>query len=114
MSNVEWNAPKTAKLIRLASSNFVLAMADDRRVTRGGPAAVLERSMLGKKTQLDPCLAAKMDPAALDRGASRGGRGWGHLSMDVRHRGCSNAVQLASVAAPNTRCLGASKGANAT
>ena len=46
--------------------NFVVAMADDRRVTRGGPAAVLERSMLGKKTQLDPCLAAKMDPAALD------------------------------------------------
>ena len=46
--------------------NFVLAMADDRRVTRGGPAAVLERSMLGKKTQSDPRLAAKMDPAALD------------------------------------------------
>jgi hypothetical protein len=57
--------------------NFVVAMADDRRVTRGGPAAVLERSMLGDKTQLDPCLAAKMDPAALDWGASRGGRGWG-------------------------------------
>jgi hypothetical protein len=29
--------------------NFVLATADDRRVTRGGPAAVLERSMRPRK-----------------------------------------------------------------
>ena len=42
--------------------NFLLAMADDRRVTRGGPATVLERSMLSKKAQLNPCITAKMGP----------------------------------------------------
>jgi hypothetical protein len=71
--------------------------------------------MLGKKTQLDPCLAAKMSPRPwTEEGASRGSRGWGCLSADVRHRGCGNAVQLANVAAPNTRCVGVSKGANTT
>jgi hypothetical protein len=46
--------------------NLFIAKANDRRVTGGGPAAVLERVDVRQKTQSDPCLAAKMGRAALD------------------------------------------------
>jgi hypothetical protein len=70
-------------------------------MTLGGPAAVLERSMLGKKTQLDPRLAAKMGRGGLGLGSLER---WPWLAASERgrsHRGCGNTVQLANVAAPH-------------